>query len=619
MKSVKLKKFQAGGSATMSDDMQCPEASMNPQLDVTNREEATNNSDIAYAVNGGTSDMGCANCALFDISKRMQQCVQDGSESSGYCWENSFNCDSAAVCNKYETGGPIIDDQVSYEIGAEKADGPAPQVDPTQQIAPDPAMQQGMAPPGMAPPGMPPMEQPQMQTGPPQMPMMRYGGALPTFQGEGQSEVTDDVSKIWLQKLMEFKMQNNPGMQKTYNRNRYPIPFKEWLEMSSDPEKKAIIDFIRGKKNTVKTTEIDETTYDNARVPFSDPGTTNNNVEPAVNEPVIEEVKRLGGSHMYYSGGDLPKAQYAGDIPPIGSPEWYAMQNQTDPGIGGYGAPGMEAPGQAPDQIGTADWNKKQSSEWQTMQASNVKQAEDTMAVNLNQYGQGNPLLETGKKNIEQKKAEDAAAVTEEDASGPPSADENVVARTAEGRGDEEGGMAFNPGAPIGSAITQTGTDAGMQTYKDAHAAQDAARRDEVIEKSFGDKEKGGIGSMITGMLAKGVGIAAILNKGFEGLKKKKELEHYKTKLSADELANSGVFPTMTANRAETRAGHHTNTGIYGAGWKTPYYEDAYVPDYGYAAYGGETLETKIYGGPLDIDDQLLNELIAAGADIERL
>tara|TARA_R110002020_G_scaffold36503_5_gene109856 strand:- start:66682 stop:72453 length:5772 start_codon:yes stop_codon:yes gene_type:complete len=112
MRSLKKNKFQTGGAVST----ECPEATLNPQLSATNEQRAI--ADTEYNVTGGTPESACGNCASFDVSQRMKQCMQDGGETVGYCWANQFKCDAAAICNKWKEGGPVTDDQASYDIGA---------------------------------------------------------------------------------------------------------------------------------------------------------------------------------------------------------------------------------------------------------------------------------------------------------------------------------------------------------------------------------------------------------------------------------------------------------------------------------------------------------------------
>ncbi len=73
----------------------------------------------------------CYNCVAFDISPRMQDCMpglimkqediaeaiekNEPWETLGYCWMHSFKCHSDRACYTWAAGGPIIEDETSYE------------------------------------------------------------------------------------------------------------------------------------------------------------------------------------------------------------------------------------------------------------------------------------------------------------------------------------------------------------------------------------------------------------------------------------------------------------------------------------------------------------------------
>lgn len=61
----------------------------------------------------------CGNCAAFDLSPRMQQCMpgptSDGAGRLGYCQMHHFKCHSARTCYTWAAGGPITKDDVSLQ------------------------------------------------------------------------------------------------------------------------------------------------------------------------------------------------------------------------------------------------------------------------------------------------------------------------------------------------------------------------------------------------------------------------------------------------------------------------------------------------------------------------
>jgi hypothetical protein len=61
----------------------------------------------------------CGNCVAFDISPRMDDCMpgetSDEDGRLGYCWMHHFKCHSARSCHTWAKGGPIDDDEKSYD------------------------------------------------------------------------------------------------------------------------------------------------------------------------------------------------------------------------------------------------------------------------------------------------------------------------------------------------------------------------------------------------------------------------------------------------------------------------------------------------------------------------
>ena len=60
----------------------------------------------------------CSNCVAFDISKRMETCMPGSTDKDGklgYCWMHHFKCHSARTCYTWAAGGPIKDDEKSYD------------------------------------------------------------------------------------------------------------------------------------------------------------------------------------------------------------------------------------------------------------------------------------------------------------------------------------------------------------------------------------------------------------------------------------------------------------------------------------------------------------------------
>ena len=171
----------------------CPESTKTAGLNTVNGDRAIQELNYGPA----EQESECANCSFFDIASRMKKCTGE-SNKVGYCWKNHFECESENICDIYEEGGPIVNDEESFEMqslyveDALSTEPYEPNEEPVEERSPEvveqpmqqqqvemmqPQVNQQMPPQGMMPPqGQPPM-------GPPmQQPMMAYGGDLPKAQ-----------------------------------------------------------------------------------------------------------------------------------------------------------------------------------------------------------------------------------------------------------------------------------------------------------------------------------------------------------------------------------------------------------------------------------------------------
>jgi hypothetical protein len=115
----------------------CPPATQDLELNTRNRDSSIKAEHIQYgplnladeeywvrlADHWNTTpevakDSNCSNCAAFDISPRMDDCMPgtiDEEGRLGYCWMHNFKCHSARTCYTWAGGGPIDDDKTSYD------------------------------------------------------------------------------------------------------------------------------------------------------------------------------------------------------------------------------------------------------------------------------------------------------------------------------------------------------------------------------------------------------------------------------------------------------------------------------------------------------------------------
>ena len=118
-------------------DLVCPPATQDLKLNTENRNSAIESEHIQYGplnLNDESywdriadhwkttpevaKESSCSNCAAFDISPRMKECMPGSLQEDGqlgYCWMHHFKCHSARTCYTWAAGGPISEDKVSAE------------------------------------------------------------------------------------------------------------------------------------------------------------------------------------------------------------------------------------------------------------------------------------------------------------------------------------------------------------------------------------------------------------------------------------------------------------------------------------------------------------------------
>lgn len=120
-------------------NLACPAPAQDLKLNTRNRNDAIKAEEIKYgplnvdepgdywekiADHWDTTEEAakkslCGNCVAFDISPRMKECMPgettDKDGELGYCWMHNFKCHSARSCYTWAKGGPINQDDVSYD------------------------------------------------------------------------------------------------------------------------------------------------------------------------------------------------------------------------------------------------------------------------------------------------------------------------------------------------------------------------------------------------------------------------------------------------------------------------------------------------------------------------
>lgn len=92
-----------GGLAISEDNDSCPLVTRDEEANEENKEAAIEeknyrepNSSVAFR-----NDECCANCALYDTSKEMQECIGDDSGELGYCQGLDFVCHGENTCDMW--------------------------------------------------------------------------------------------------------------------------------------------------------------------------------------------------------------------------------------------------------------------------------------------------------------------------------------------------------------------------------------------------------------------------------------------------------------------------------------------------------------------------------------
>ena len=122
---------------SVTEEMKCPPATQDVKINTTNRDATIKNfnygplnvdepgdywKDIAKywkTTEEAAKKSQCGNCVAFDISPRMDECMpgetSDDNGRLGYCWMHHFKCHSARSCHTWAKGGPITEDEKSYD------------------------------------------------------------------------------------------------------------------------------------------------------------------------------------------------------------------------------------------------------------------------------------------------------------------------------------------------------------------------------------------------------------------------------------------------------------------------------------------------------------------------
>ena len=91
----------------------CPLPTKDADLNAENKQKATDEAAYGSAVD---SSRICGNCAAYNQTEEMLECIGDDSGDVGYCQFWKFVCASEKWCESWAEGGPITSDkQAEYK------------------------------------------------------------------------------------------------------------------------------------------------------------------------------------------------------------------------------------------------------------------------------------------------------------------------------------------------------------------------------------------------------------------------------------------------------------------------------------------------------------------------
>ena len=99
--SIPVDKINRGENGEPS----CPIATKDADINAEKKEEAILSANYGEAY----SDDQCGNCASYNQTEEILDCIGDDSGDLGYCQIWKFVCGTEKICDKWSSGGPILD------------------------------------------------------------------------------------------------------------------------------------------------------------------------------------------------------------------------------------------------------------------------------------------------------------------------------------------------------------------------------------------------------------------------------------------------------------------------------------------------------------------------------
>jgi hypothetical protein len=87
----------------------CPLPTQDPELNAQNKEKAIETANYRDPADSGAFRLTdvCGNCAAYNQTEDILECIGDESGDLGYCQLLKFVCSSDYTCDKWAAGGPI--------------------------------------------------------------------------------------------------------------------------------------------------------------------------------------------------------------------------------------------------------------------------------------------------------------------------------------------------------------------------------------------------------------------------------------------------------------------------------------------------------------------------------
>jgi hypothetical protein len=100
----------------MDEETSCPIETQDAELNEKNKEAAM--LDVNYRSpedsTAFTLSEVCGNCEYYNQTTKMKECIGTDTDEVGYCQLLKFVCRAENTCDEWEEGGPIKDDDISY-------------------------------------------------------------------------------------------------------------------------------------------------------------------------------------------------------------------------------------------------------------------------------------------------------------------------------------------------------------------------------------------------------------------------------------------------------------------------------------------------------------------------